>query len=45
MAAGDTVWSAYDLYQVKTKLGPEIKTLLQQSVQECQTACRLEALK
>ena len=45
MAAGGTVWSAYDLYQVKTKLGPEMKNLLQQSVQECQAACRLEALK
>ena len=44
MAAGGTVWSAYDLYQVKTKLGPEMKSLLQQSVQECQAACRLEAL-
>ena len=45
MAAGGTVWSAYDLYQVKNKLGPEMKNLLQQSVQECQAACRLEALK
>ena len=45
MAAGGTVWSAYDLYQVKTQLGPEMKTLLQQSVQECQAACRMEALK
>ena len=45
MAAGGTVWSAYDLYQVKTQLGPEIKNLLQQSVQECQAACRMEALK
>ena len=45
MAAGGTVWSAYDLYQVKTKLGPEMKNLLQQSVQECQAACRMEALK
>ena len=45
MAAGGTVWSAYDLYQVKTQLGPEMKHLLQQSVQECQAACRLEALK
>ena len=45
MAAGGTVWSAYDLYQVKTQLGPEMRKLLQQSVQECQTACRLEALK
>ena len=45
MAAGGTVWSAYDLYQVKTQLGPEMKNLLQQSVQECQAACRMEALK
>ena len=45
MAAGGTVWSAYDLYQVKTQLGPELKSLLQQSVRECQAACRLEALK
>ena len=45
MAAGGTVWSAYDLYQVKTQFGPEMKNLLQQSVQECQAACRLEALK
>ena len=45
MAAGGTVWSAYDLYQVKTTLGPEMKNLLQQSVQECQAACRMEALK
>ena len=45
MAAGGTVWSAYDLYQVKTKLGPEMKSLLLQSVQECQTACRMEALR
>ena len=45
MAAGGTVWSAYDLYQVKTQLGPEMKNLLQQSIQECQAACRMEALK
>ena len=45
MAAGGTVWSAYDLYQVKTQLGPEMKNLLLQSVQECQAACRMEALK
>ena len=45
MAAGGTVWSAYDLYKVKTQLGPDLKNLLQQSVQECQTACRMEALK
>jgi hypothetical protein len=45
MAAGGTVWSAYDLYQVKTQLGPKLKNLLQQSVRECQAACRMEALK
>ena len=45
MAAGGTVWSAYDLYKVKTQLGPDLKNLLQQSVQECQAACRMEALK
>lgn len=45
MAAGGTVWSAYDLYKVKTQLGPELKNLLQQSVRECQAACRMEALK
>lgn len=45
MAAGGTVWSAYDLYQVKTQLGPEMKNLLLQSVLECQAACRIEALK
>ena len=45
MAAGGTVWSVYDLYKAKTQLGPELKTLLQQSVQECQAACRMEALK
>ena len=45
MAAGGTVWSAYDLYKVKTQLGPELKSLLQQSVRECQAACRMEALK
>ena len=45
IAAGGTVWSAYDLYKVKTQLGPDLKNLLQQSVQECQTACRMEALK
>ena len=45
MAAGGTVWSAYDLYKVKTQLGPELKALLQQSVRECQAACRMEALK
>ena len=45
IAAGGTVWSAYDLYQVKTQLGPEIKNLLLQSVRDCQAACRMEALK
>ena len=45
MAAGGTVWSAYDLYKVKTQLGPELKNLLQQSVREGQAACRMEALK
>ena len=45
MAAGGTVWSAYDLYKVKTQLGPELKSMLQQSVQECQAACRMEALR
>ena len=45
MAAGGTVWSAHDLYQVKTQLGPEMKNLLLQSVRDCQAACRMEALK
>lgn len=45
LAAGGTVWSCYDINKASKQLPKELEALLQQSVRECQDACRMEVLK
>jgi len=45
LAAGGTAWSYYDINKASKQLPKELEALLQQSVRECQDACRLEVLK
>lgn len=45
LAAGGTAWSAYDLWKARELLPSELTSLLEQAVNDCQAACRGEALK
>ena len=45
LAAGGTAWSSYDLYEARKHLPAELTALLKQVINDCQAACRREALK
>lgn len=45
LAAGGTAWSGYDLYEARKQLPAELTAMLKQAINDCQAACRMEAIK
>jgi hypothetical protein len=45
LATGGTAWSGYDLWKAHEQLPVELTALLKQAINDCQAACRMEALK
>ena len=45
LATGGTAWCGYDLWKAREQLPVELTALLKQAINDCQAACRMEALK